>query len=267
MKLTVSIAQIEIISGKPRENISHAEDFISEASKRGSQLICLPEMWTTGFDWDYLLKNDKEHLFFAQEVCNIARKYKIWIYSSMPFFDKQGALVNAGLLINPEGFIFTQYNKTHLFSLMNEEKYFNRGEGITLVDTGFAMIGLSICYDLRFLELFRSYALKGAELILLTAAFPYPRLEHWKVLIKARAIENQLFFIAVNRVGKEIYTDGKELYFFGNSSIIDPWGKTVVEASEDKEELLTAELDLDFIKEVRQTINVFKDRRADLYEL
>ncbi|HIJ60226.1 MAG TPA: carbon-nitrogen family hydrolase [Nitrospirae bacterium] len=267
MKITISLAQINVLSGNPKGNIIHAESFIKEAKKRQSILLCLPEMWTTGFNWQYLINNYEDHNYFLKEVSSLVREYKIWLYGSMPFFNDKKRLVNAGILFNPEGSIFYQYNKIHLFSLMDEDKYLDRGERLEVIDTGFAKLGLSICYDLRFPELFRTYALKGAEIILIVAAFPHPRLEHWKVLTKARAIENQLFIVALNRVGREISSDGKEISFFGNSTIINPWGNVVIEAEVDKEELLTAEIDTDYIKEVRNYLKVFPDRRDDLYEL
>lgn len=267
MRIAISLAQIDVKTTKTRENIQHAEPFIAEASKRNSQIVCLPELWTTGLSWDFIINNLQDHQECCKAICNLAEKYKIFIYGSIPFFNQGGSLVNAGLFINPQGKVQAQYNKTHLFSLLNEDKYFEKGKELTLILTSFATIGLSICYDLRFLELFRTYALKGANLMLLSAAFPYPRIEHWKILLRARAIENQFFVCAVNRIGKEITNDGKELFFFGNSTIIDPWGNIVLEASEDKEELLTAEIDLNYVNEVRKTIKVYEDRRTDLYDL
>jgi predicted amidohydrolase len=118
---------------------------------------------------------------------------------------------------------------------------------------------IAICYDLRFPELFRSYALAGARIVFLSAAWPYPRLEHWRTLLQARAIENQLFIVACNQVG-----ESKGERFFGHSAIYDPWGRLVVEAGDSKV-LLTASVDMALVEEVRQTITVFADRRPELY--
>jgi predicted amidohydrolase len=120
-------------------------------------------------------------------------------------------------------------------------------------------MGLTICYDLRFPELFRRYALAGAKLIFVPAEWPHPRLMHWQTLLRARAIENQLFVVACNRVG----VVGKT-HFCGHSAVIDPWGETIVEGDE-SEMLLTAEIDLGLVDDVRQRIPIFADRRPEIY--
>ena len=125
----------------------------------------------------------------------------------------------------------------------------------------------AICYDIRFPELFRTYALAGTKIIICPAAFPTPRLTHWKTLIRARAIENQLFMICPNQVGNEDL--GKEgiINYGGSSSIIDPWGEVVAEGNITEEKLLTASIDIDKVDEIRKKMTVFKDRRTDLYKL
>jgi predicted amidohydrolase len=128
-------------------------------------------------------------------------------------------------------------------------------------------VGLSVCYDIRFPELFRAYALKGARMVLSPMAFPYPRLQHWKILARARAIENQMYLIGTNQVGSEGFGPEGIVTYFGDSSIIDPWGETVVEASETEEMLLTATIDLSRADQLRSKMRVLADRRPDLYEL
>ena len=120
---------------------------------------------------------------------------------------------------------------------------------------------MAICYDLRFPELFRHYALQGARLILLPAEWPNPRREHWRTLLRARAIENQCFVAACNRVGE---SDGTS--FFGASAVIDPWGATLIEG-DDTPAILTTTLDLSLVENVRERIPVFADRRPELYKL
>ena len=118
---------------------------------------------------------------------------------------------------------------------------------------------MTICYDLRFPELFRRYALDHARIILVPAEWPHPRREHWRTLLRARAIENQCFIAACNRVG----TTGANT-FFGASAVIDPWGEALMEGGE-AAMLLTVTVDLGLVDTVRQRIPVFADRRADLY--
>jgi len=141
------------------------------------------------------------------------------------------------------------------------------GDSLCVVDTPWGLTGLSICYDIRFPELFRTYALKGARVVFSPMAFPYPRLDHWKSLVRARAIENQMFMVGINQVGEENLGHLGMVTYFGDSVIIDPWGKTVVEASETDEMLLTATIDLDLSDRIRSEMRVLHDRRPDLYEL
>jgi predicted amidohydrolase len=147
----------------------------------------------------------------------------------------------------------------HLYRLMKEDLCLTAGAQTTIVELPWAPAGLAICYDLRFPELFRKYALAGARMVILPAEWPRPRLAHWRTLLRARAIENQMYVIACNRVGG---TSGDQ--FPGHSAIVDPWGRAIVEGGED-EEVLTAEINLDEVTSFRKLIPVFEDRRPDLY--
>ncbi len=142
---------------------------------------------------------------------------------------------------------------------MHEDQWLLAGNHLQVIESPWGKIGLAICYDLRFPEMFRHYALEGVQLILLVAQWPIRRVEHWKTLIRARAIENQFFFAAVNCTG----TIGKET-FGGASALIDPWGNAVIEGG-NQPELLTGEINLDEIQRVRQWMPVFQDRRNDIY--
>jgi len=144
---------------------------------------------------------------------------------------------------------------------MDEEKWLAPGEKLELVESDWGLTGLGVCYDLRFPELFRHYALRGARLVLLPAEWPARRAYHWQTLLRARAIENQMFLAGCNRVG-----ESKGEVFGGGSAVIDPWGEAVVEGGS-AETLLTAEIDLDQVDTVRSRIPVFKDRRPEIYGL
>jgi predicted amidohydrolase len=142
---------------------------------------------------------------------------------------------------------------------MDEDKYLTAGDEGAIVGLPWGAAGLAVCYDLRFPELFRKYALEGANMVLLPAEWPAPRLAHWRTLLRARAIENQMFVIACNSVGVT-----EKVQFPGHSAIIDPWGNTIIEGAED-ESLLTAEIDLEEVDKFRNKIPVFDDRRPDVY--
>ena len=173
---------------------------------------------------------------------------------------------NTSFLFGPDGSLAASYNKIHLFSLFHEDRAIGAGNELCVVDTPWGLTGLSICYDLRFPELFRSYALRGVCLQVCSAAWPHPRQEHWRVLTRARAIENQVFMLAVNRVGSEEIASQGTTSYCGSSAVIDPWGTSVIEA-EEHECLLTARIDTALCAEARKHIPVLRDRRPDAYEL
>ena len=164
--------------------------------------------------------------------------------------------MNCAALHAADGRLSGAYRKIHLFRLFDEHLWLGEGESPTALDSPWGVTGLSICYDLRFPELFRHYAVKDqAKLILLCAEWPLARVEHWRALLKARAIENQTYVAATNACGE---TGGTA--FGGHSMVIDPWGQVLIEGGED-EALLSAEIDLDEVDRVRQAIPVFEDRR------
>jgi omega-amidase len=264
---TISLAQMAVIPSRPDLNLERGEELIREAARRGSDLICFPEMWTSGFAWEELKRIARNHAAVTDHLRELARRHHIWINGSMPISGESDRVANTSLLFNPDGKVAGTYQKTHLFTFFHEERYMEAGKALSLVDTPWGPAGLTICYDIRFPELFRTYALRGASLIISPTAFPYPRLEHWKILARARAIENQLYFIGTNRVGSEDLGQDGSVTYFGNSVIIGPWGETVIEGNERDEQLLTATIDLDRVRDVRASMRVLEDRRPDLYDL
>ena len=160
--------------------------------------------------------------------------------------------------------IQAKYRKTHLFAAapIEEHKCFSPGDELISFALGELRLGLSICYDLRFPEVYRTLAVKDdANVFIISSAWPFPRVEHFRILALARAIENQSYVIVANRVGTD---DG--VSFFGTSAIIDPYGVTIAAASPDREELIVAEISQKVIQNVRNRMAVFAHRRQDLYE-
>lgn len=267
MKMTISLVQMDVITSQPEKNLEKGEKWIKEAARRGSDIVCFPEMWTTGFNWEVNKKIAPKHEEIMNKVAALARKYGIWINGSMLTLNEEEKTTNTSILFDSKGLIAGYYRKTHLFSMLHEDDHMAPGDSLCIVDSPWGNIGLAVCYDIRFPELFRTYALKGAKMILSPMAFPYPRIDHWKVLARARAIENQLFMIGTNQVGTEDFGPDGEVTYFGDSVIIDPWGKTVIEGSETEEMLLTADIDLGEVDRIRGCMTVLEDRRPDLYEL
>ncbi len=259
MELTISLAQMDIALGQPQVNLAKVQELTAEAKRRGSDVVLFPELWSTGYDLEnagqYATSLD-EGLF--AELATLARENAIHICGSL-LSVRDGRYHNTAPLFSPAGKRLGHYSKIHLFRPMEEAKYLAAGQAAPVFDLAWGKSAIAICYDLRFPELLRRYALAGARIVFLPAAWLYPRLEHWRTLLQARAIENQMFIAACNRVG-----ESKGERFFGHSAIYDPWGRLVVEAGDSKV-LLTASVDMALVEEVRQTITVFADRRPELY--
>jgi predicted amidohydrolase len=263
-ELTISLVQMDCRVGEPEFNFEQAAAYIAEASRRGSQLVLLPELWSTAYALDRapelsspLAGNAADDGWFGR-FAQLARRHRVWLSGSL-LEARGGKYYNCLALYSPEGALHAAYRKTHLFRLMDEEKYLSAGEESVVAEMPWGKTGLAICYDLRFPELFRRYALDGARLLLLPAEWPHPRREHWRTLLKARAIENQCFVAACNRIG----ATGSNT-FFGSSAIIDPWGETLIEGGE-APMVLTATVDLAQVDAVRKRIPIFSDRRPELY--
>lgn len=259
MKATFSLAQLNLTISKPEENLKKGLLRIAEASQAGSQVILFPELWTSGYDLKNAAVYAEVNKHILNELQSAAVKYNLWIGGSV-LDQREGNFYNAFHFLAPDPAKSLRYDKMHLFRLMDEEKYFSPGAGPLVADLPWGRTGLAICYDLRFPELFRRYALQGVEVILLVSEWPVQRIEHWKTLLRARAIENQYYFIAVNSVGPI----GDAVYG-GYSAIIDPWGETLIEGSPDQDELLTYPIETNEVSKIRRKIPVFDDRRPDIY--
>lgn len=267
MKTTLSLAQISIEPNDPIKNLLKTEAFVKEAKNKHADMIVFPEMWTTGFNIQYLQKYSHHFTHTVSAIARLAQKYSLWICGSLPMMSQQRRITNTCMLFTPEGTIATSYDKIHLFSPSVEEMQMQAGEHLVTFDHAWGKSGFAICYDLRFPELFRSYALQGVKLVFLIAAFPYPRLTHWSTLIRARAIENQMYMVCVNRVGTEELQHAGSLTFFGSSMIVNPWGDIVMLGDEIQEMLLTTEIDLRVVDTIRNDIQVLNDRKPHIYQL
>lgn len=257
-KLNISLAQMNIVLGDTRRNFNTMQEWAAEAARRGSHLVVFPELWPSG----YALEQSKELAsvlnsgLFAQ-VTTVAVQNKISIVGSM--LEKRGLEVaNSAAFFTPAGRMVGVYRKLHLFRLMDEDRWLQPGTAPLLLNLPWGATGLAICYDLRFPELFRRYAADGARVVILPAEWPAARIEHWRALLRARAIENQCYMIACNAAGQT-----GDTLFGGHSMIVDPWGEVVVEGGGGPL-LLTAEIELDLVDDVRRRIPALTDRRPDL---
>jgi len=262
--MKISLGQLDVKRSDPLHNIDSIRDYAAAASGEGSDLLCLPEMATTGFDWkdpDLLASAEAQHA----ELADIAKEYGLAICGSFLERAPSGKPANTLIYFNRNGEVLAKYRKIHLFSLFNEDQFVEPGQELVVTDIGHCKAGFGICYDLRFPELFRENTQRGAQLQILPAAFPHPRLEHWRALIQARAIENQCYFVAVNQAGVEGLGDKVgSAHYFGHSMIVDPWGEIVVEAGEEPD-LVHVEIDLGLVEETRAKLTALDDRRPELF--
>ena len=266
--LRISLAQFDVKKGNPRANWIMAQEMIAEAQHQKAHVVVLPELWDVG----YALEKGQSFAsslsggLFSQ-VAALAKQHNLYVLGSM--MEKRGLGVsNTVAVTSPNRGVMGAYRKIHLFPLMDEHKWLTPGEGAATFDLPWGRTGIAICYDLRFPELFRRYAVEGAIISFLPCQWPTIRIEHYRSLVKARAIENQMYMVAVNRTGADDYDEEIGVYgteFGGHSMVVDPWGNTVIELGEG-EGVYTVEVDLGTVEKIREQIPILRDRRPELYE-
>lgn len=226
--------------------------FILKRKSDLGRILIFPEMTLTGFSMNTSSLAEKMCSETFAFFSGIARKYKTNVFAGM-IEKEEKKFFNTLLHIDSTGKLKTKYRKIHPFSYSKENKFYMAGNEIVITKVQDWKIGLSICYDLRFPELFRLYAKEKADLIINIANWPVTRFEHWRTLLKARAIENQCYVAGVNRVGKDL-----KLNYNGYSSVFDPMGKEIVSGN-NKETILTAEIEKSYVKEVRKKLPFLTD--------
>jgi predicted amidohydrolase len=263
--MKIALAQMSVARTELEENLSKIERWISEAAGSGAAAIFFPEMCTTGFDWAWNQSALEDAQSVIERLQDLALQNGIAVSGSFLEKTEKGNAANTLYFIQSDGSIAAKYRKVHLFTLFNEQSHVEAGKDIVVADTELGKMGCSICYDLRFPEVFRACMEQAAVVQFLPAAFPHPRLAHWQTLIRARAIENQSFFIAVNQCGSEAHGgEVGQTEYFGHSTVIDPWGEVLFEA-DDLERLYFVDLDLDSISAARKKLPALEDRQDEIY--
>lgn len=259
--MRVTVAAIQLTSTDQWEdNLQKSEAWISEAAVAGAHIVALPENFA-------YLRSEGEEIPCAQtldgefisRMKKLAMSHRIHILCGsiperIPGSDK---IYNTSVFLNSEGEIIAVYRKIHLFDVhmegradFRESKFVQAGEEVVSVDTEFGKVGLTVCYDLRFPELYRRLTRNGSRIIFVPSAFTeYTGKDHWSVLLRARAIENQVFVVAPAQFGQH----NRKRRSYGKSMIVDPWGTMLATAS-DQEGMITAVLDLDFQDRIRREL-------------
>ena len=257
MIIKAAAIQFNVKQGDVDANLTYVRAALKRAADQGAQLAVLPEMWSSGFAYKQLNELALRTAAIVEELLELSSRLKLVIVGSMP--EPNGDKVFNAAYVVDNGRLAGVYRKLHLFSLLGEDKAFSGGDQWLLADTSIGKIGVIICYDLRFPELSRRLALEGAQVICVPAQWPKPREEHWRTLLRARAIENQLFVVSANTCGMV----GK-LDFFGMSMIINPKGEVLEEAGEEEREVM-ALLDMQVMSDWRAQIPCFNDRKPECY--
>lgn len=260
MEITIALAQMAVALGQPEQNKATARSMATQAAAQGADLFLLPELWATGYDLDrrdeHAAPLDAGH--FAL-MANLAQTHRLYVVGTALEANPGGRPYNTAVLYGPDGALRGAYRKVHLWAPLGEVEHMTPGDALPAFDLPWGRVALAICYDLRFPELWRRYADAGAQLILIPAEWPSRRVEHWRLLLRARAVENQLFVAGCNRVGA-----GADGEFGGHSAAIDPWGRVLAEAGPEPG-LSLISLDLEEVARSRDLFPFLADRRPDVY--
>ncbi len=277
-ELTLAAPQFAA-SEDPAENADKAEALVREAAAQGARLILLQELFESRY---FCITEDPRHLALAKPAEGnplIARfaalARELGVVLPIPFFERAGqAHFNSVTVADADGRVLGTYRKSHIpQSPGYEEKfYFSPGDtGFRVWDTAVGRIGVGICWDQWFPEAARAMALMGAEVLLYPSAIGsepeapgYDSQPHWETTMRGHAAANLVPLVATNRIGPEPQ-DGRTVTFYGSSFIADPLGQLLAKASRDREEIVTATLDLDACARARAGWGLFRDRRPELY--
>lgn len=270
MNFRIAACQMNTQSDKA-ENLAKAEALIDDAARAGAQLVALPEMFNI-LGPNEVIQAACESIPgpTSQFLQSKAREHGIYIHGgSIPVaVEDSHKAWNTTLVFDPQGELIARYNKIHLFDIDvtghvadNESSRFEAGTELVTVETEHGHFGLTICYDIRFPELYRALTLAGARVIFQPAAFTlYTGKDHWETLIRARAIENQVYMVAPAQFGS--HPPGKQC--FGNAMIVDPWG-TVVARAPERECIIVADIDYEAQDKVRKGLPSLRNRRPEVY--
>lgn len=265
--ITVALVQMDTQSDK-EENLRNMEARVREAAEKGAGLVVFPETV------EYIGPNLTGHACevpgeITERFSRMARANSVWLHAGSITEKGEKKSRNLSMVFSPEGRCVAEYRKLHMFDVAvedgpcyRESKNITPGDTVSLADTDFGRVGLSICYDLRFPQLYRLMADRGAEILIVSANFTDPTGEaHWEPLLRARAIENTCYVLACGQCGQK-----KAFKAHGHSMVVDPWGRIAAEAGEG-EEILYARLSADILEKTRQQIPCLENQREDLYQL
>lgn len=258
--MNIASIQLEITDSETKEQrIERAAGLIEQAAA-SADLVLLPEIWATGyFSFDrYEAEAEPIDGPYMDRLAELSRRLGVYLFAGSFVEAHEGRYYNTSTLFGRQGELLGAYRKMHLFRYGSREgELLTRGEEVVVVATEFGRVGLSTCYDLRFPELYRRQVDQGAELLLVTAAWPHRRLAHWQLFNSARALENQCYVASCNCAGE---TRGVPLG--GHSSVVDPWGVALASGGE-RETIIRAPIDPSEVARARESFPNLKHRVLD----
>ncbi|NNF46799.1 MAG: carbon-nitrogen family hydrolase [Desulfofustis sp.] len=260
--MRIALIQQSIVPGDKQANYARAGTLVKKAAEQPGgrpDIIVLPELWSTGYalaDLDSLASSNGEEE--AEFLSELARRYGIWFAGGSVAAKTPRGITNRAQVIDRGGSLVATYDKVHLVPMLDEDKYLVAGDRRCLHTIEGVTFGLTICYDLRFGELLRKLTLEGAQALIISAEWPLARLSHWQALLKARAVENQCYVIAVNNCAMG------DVPFAGHTQMLGPDGRKLCQL-EFQEEIAMADIDPEAVNRIREAVPVFRDRRPELY--
>jgi predicted amidohydrolase len=265
--LTLTLVQMDP-GPQPEPNLRRVEELLGQV--RGADLVALPEVFVArGNTADYRGAAEPVPGPTSERLGRLAARHRVWLLAGSVLEAEHDLVYNTALLFDRQGRLAARYRKIHLFEatldtgqVVREQDAYEPGAEPVMADIEGWKTGISICYDLRFPELYRHYAEQGAHLLLVPANFTQRTgKDHWEVLLRARAIENQCFVAAPDLCGTNIRTG---VVSHGHSLVVDPWGRVLADA-DDKQGLVSAELDPGRLEDVRRRVPVLEHRRPEVF--
>lgn len=271
-EVKIGLCQMMVEKTSKQDNIKKARNMINSAADQGAEIVVLPEMFNCPYNNKHFREYGESSLNdeTISMLSEVSKEKNIYLVGgSIPelYEDK---VYNSSFIFNNEGKLIDKHRKMHLFDIdikngvkFKESEVLTPGDKATIIDTKWEKMGVAICYDIRFPELTRIMALEGAKVVFIPAAFNMTTGPvHWDLSFRARALDNQIYMVGVSPARNVNYS----YVAYGNSLVVDPWGK-IVNKLDEKEGILVQSINLDYIDEVRESLPLLKHRRTDLYKV
>ncbi|WP_245157234.1 carbon-nitrogen hydrolase family protein [Anaerovorax sp. IOR16] len=268
MNFKLALCQM-LVTDSPEENRERASKMVREAAQNGAAMVALPEMFHTPYSHKNIVANrEKADGKTVSMLSSLAKECNIYLIGGSIAEEEEDKIYNTCFAFNPDGVLIGKHRKAHLFDVnvkggirFIESDTFTPGNQVTVIETEFCKVGIGICYDVRFPELFRSMALKGAQLMVLPASFNMTTgPAHWDITMRARALDNQVYFAGVSPARNL----DSSYHSYGSSCIATPWGEFCAKLDSNPS-IAYGNIDLDYLERIRNELPLLKQRKSELY--